>query len=194
MLRGEPYLHYNDEQLLNERKWCMQAVNQYNEAAKPEARRTTEEQVDFMTQILKPRRRPTKDGLSSQQRFGPEGSSGSLTVVEVPFKCDYGYHIHLGKETVVSTDCYFQDGGGIFIGDRVVIGPRVQLLTVTVPVGWDLRKGSEGRMETGSVWIEDDAYIGGGAIIMPFVNIGKGAVVGAGSVVTRVSRWDLKCR
>lgn len=163
----------------------MSAVNQYNEAAKPEARRTLEEQVDFMEQVLKPRKRPTKD--SSQMRWGPEGDSGSHTVIEVPFKCDYGYHIHLGKETIVSADCYFQDGGGIFIGDRVVIGPRVQLLTVTVPVGWDLRKGSEGKMEAGSVWIDDDAYIGAGAIIMPFVSIGRGAVVGAGSVVTRVS-------
>ena len=35
------------------------------------------------------------------------------------------------------------------------------------------------------ITIEDNAWIGGGAILLPGVTIGKGSVVGAGSVVTR---------
>jgi galactoside O-acetyltransferase len=35
------------------------------------------------------------------------------------------------------------------------------------------------------VVIEDDAWIGGGAVIAPGVTIGKGSVIGAGSVVTK---------
>lgn len=35
------------------------------------------------------------------------------------------------------------------------------------------------------VVIEDDVWIGSGAIIVPGVSIGKGSVIGAGSVVTK---------
>jgi len=37
----------------------------------------------------------------------------------------------------------------------------------------------------GKIIIQDDAWIGAGAIILPNVTIGKGAVVGAGAVVTK---------
>jgi acetyltransferase-like isoleucine patch superfamily enzyme len=40
-------------------------------------------------------------------------------------------------------------------------------------------------MEYGSIIIEDWAWIGAGTIVLPGIHIGKGAIVGAGSVVTR---------
>ena len=42
--------------------------------------------------------------------------------------------------------------------------------------GWEVAK---------RIVIEDNVWIGGGAIVLPGVTIGKNAVVGAGSVVTR---------
>lgn len=43
----------------------------------------------------------------------------------------------------------------------------------------------QGYLETKPVYIEDDVWIGGRVIILPGRRIGKGAIVGAGSVVTK---------
>lgn len=55
----------------------------------------------------------------------------------------------------------------------------------------DLRKGSQGPVIGGAIVIEDDVFIGGDVIIMPFRTIKKGSVVGAGSIVTKVIQTSL---
>ena len=102
------------------------------------------------------------------------------TLVEAPFKCDFGYHIHLGKDIVVQPGCYFQDAGGIFVGDRVIVGPSTQLLTMTAANDCNQRRGSQGHFKAGAIRIEDDVYIGSNVLVLPYVTIGKGSVVGAG--------------
>jgi heptaprenylglycerol acetyltransferase len=73
----------------------------------------------------------------------------------------------------------------VVIGDRVAIGIRVLILAHFAHHGRN-RETSSGRVdERVSVRIEDDAFVGPGAVIMPNVTIGAGAVVTAGSVVTR---------
>jgi len=73
----------------------------------------------------------------------------------------------------------------VHIGDRVAIGIRVVIVAHFAHRGRD-RESSDGvTRDRISVRIEDDVFIGPGAIIMPNVTIGKGAVVAAGSVVTR---------
>lgn len=69
----------------------------------------------------------------------------------------------------------------ISIGDRVSIAPRVTLVTSSHPNNSRIREFAPvGR---GPVTIEADAWIGSGAIVLPGVTIGRGAVVGAQSVV-----------
>jgi acetyltransferase-like isoleucine patch superfamily enzyme len=73
----------------------------------------------------------------------------------------------------------------VVIGKRVAIGIRVLILAHFAHHGRN-RETSDGSLdERVSVRIEDDAFIGPGAVIMPNVTIGAGAVVTAGSVVTR---------
>ena len=45
--------------------------------------------------------------------------------------------------------------------------------------------------KAGDILVGDDCFIGGDVIILPFRRIGRGCVVGAGSVVTEVSPWRL---
>lgn len=71
----------------------------------------------------------------------------------------------------------------ILIGHRVAIGPRVILVTLSHPNYSKLRDSYGER--SGSIIIEEDAWIGAGAIILPGVRIGRRAIVGAGAVVTR---------
>lgn len=71
----------------------------------------------------------------------------------------------------------------ITIGDRVAIGPEVILITSSHPNNSALRENyGENK---GEIVIQDDAWIGAGVIILPGVTIGKKAVIGAGSVVTK---------
>lgn len=68
----------------------------------------------------------------------------------------------------------------VAIGSNVTVGTRVVIIA-------HLRDSTEGArsVREPTVRIEDDAYIGPGVIILPHVTIGKGAVVSAGSVVSR---------
>ncbi|MGN1102606.1 MAG: sugar O-acetyltransferase, partial [Huintestinicola sp.] len=47
-----------------------------------------------------------------------------------PFFSDFGKNIHIGKNVFINSDCKFQDQGGIFIGDGVLIGHNVVLATL----------------------------------------------------------------
>ncbi len=57
----------------------------------------------------------------------------SLSILP-PFYCDYGLGASFGERVFINQGCFFLDLGGITIGDRVMIGPRVTLSTAGHPV------------------------------------------------------------
>jgi len=70
----------------------------------------------------------------------------------------------------------------LVIGDRAALGPRVTVMLSSHPNQSRLRSVvGECR---GTVRIGADAWIGAGAIILPGINVGDAAIVGAGAVVT----------
>src|SRR5256885_7902118 len=98
-----------------------------------------------------------------------------------------GRGVKIGRRTWVGFDTLIEPSypHRVEIGDRVAIGIRVLILAHFVHLGRN-RKSAGGELDDRvSVRIEDDAFIGPGAIIMPNVTIGHGAVVTSGSVVTR---------
>jgi len=111
------------------------------------------------------------------------GRLGEGAVVEAPFHCDYGWNIALGERFYANAFCVFLDCAPIRIGDRVLLGPGVHLYTATHPL--DIRQRREGLEYASPITIGDDAWLGGGSIVLPGVSVGEAAVVGAGSVVTR---------
>lgn len=67
-----------------------------------------------------------------------------------------------------------------------MFGPNVSLYSGKHPLDPALRNGLKGP-ETGEpITIGEDCWLGGNVIVLPGVTIGKGATVGAGSVVTKV--------
>ncbi len=71
----------------------------------------------------------------------------------------------------------------IRIGDDVLIGPNVQLLTPTHPIDLEPRRAKwEAALP---ITIGDNVWIGGMAVICPGVTIGENSVIGAGAVVTK---------
>lgn len=110
-------------------------------------------------------------------------SVGEDTVVRPPVRVDYGFHTTIGAHSFANTGLVALDVAPITIGDRVQIGPNVQLLTPTHPVDPDLRRAGWEAAEP--IVIEDDVWLGGGAIVLAGVTVGADSVVGAGAVVTR---------
>ena len=104
-------------------------------------------------------------------------------VVEPPFHCDYGFNISVGVRFYANVNCVFLDCAAIEIGDHVLLGPGVHLYTATHPL--DSAERRRGLELAKPIVVGDDAWLGGGAIVLPGVTIGARAVVGAGSVVTR---------
>jgi maltose O-acetyltransferase len=126
-------------------------------------------------------------------RYNASGDREALTalfgrladdaVVEAPFHCDYGFNISVGRRFYANVNCVFLDCAAIEIGDHVLFGPGVHLYTATHPV--DAADRREGLELAKPIVVGDDAWLGGGAIVLPGVTIGARTVVGAGSVVTR---------
>lgn len=95
--------------------------------------------------------------------------------------------IVIGKHTVVNRGCCLDGRGGLRIGDNVSISPGVWLLTDQ----HDMNDPSFPE-EFGPIEIEDYAWLGSRALVLPGVKIGRGAVVAAGAVVTKdVSPYDI---
>lgn len=97
-----------------------------------------------------------------------------------PFYTDCGKNIHVGSGTFFNSGCKFQDQGGIYIGDDVLIGHNVVIATLNHLVQPELRNG----MIPKSVHIGNKVWIGSNSTILPGIKIGENAIVGAGSVVT----------
>jgi acetyltransferase-like isoleucine patch superfamily enzyme len=93
--------------------------------------------------------------------------------------------IHIGRDSLISELNVLRGQGGITIGDRVYTGPLVQILAVNHVVADPTRPMIEQGITAEGIVIEDDAWIGAGAIITDGVRVGQGAVVAAGAVVTR---------
>ena len=95
--------------------------------------------------------------------------------------------VEIGEGTWLGLGAMIDPGfpGRVVIGKRVAIGIRVTIIAHFEHKGIDRRTGEQFSSEGVSVRIEDDVFIGPCAVILPDVTIGQGAVVTAGSVVSR---------
>lgn len=96
----------------------------------------------------------------------------------------------IGKDVYIGEECIIVDDLGdtsskfnLSIGDRSAISPRVTFVLHTQPN--EARIAPYVNSRKGSIRVEADAWIGTGAVILPEITIGEGAVIGANSVVTK---------
>lgn len=107
---------------------------------------------------------------------------GERFMVIPPFSTDCGLNISIGRNVFINQGCHFSDLGGITIGDDVMIGPKVNLISAGHPVDpVERRNGIVAKPIT----IGNNVWIGAAATILPGVTIGDNAVVAAGAVVSR---------
>ena len=108
---------------------------------------------------------------------------GRSIYIEPPFRCDYGKHIEIGDNFYANSGCIIIDVAKVKIGDNVMFGPNVAVITAGHPIHHEIRNT---RFEYGiPVTIGDNVWIGANAVLLPGVHIGDNTVIGAGSVVTK---------
>lgn len=89
--------------------------------------------------------------------------------------------VAIGRNSRINRDCTLDIRCGMTIGDNVSISPEVMILTLS----HDYNDPYFSDLDAGPVTIEDHVWIGSRAMILPGVTLGRGAVVAAGSVVTK---------
>lgn len=125
-----------------------------------------------------------------------------------PMKADYGYNIkyvlqatcsqelvsdtdaepahgRLANNVMINCNSTFVDTCPIEFGSRTMVGPNCSFFSGTHPLDPTVRNGTRGPESGKPIKIGEDCWFGGNCIVLPGVTIGKGATVGAGSVVTK---------
>ena len=159
MLEGKLYLPQSDE-ILSEQMTFWDSLYEYNH--------------------LRP------SDMESRSKMLPEilGKCGKECVIEPPFYANFGgRHLFVGDFFYANNQLTIVDDGNIFIGDHVMIGPKVTLCTAAHPILPELRE--KGYQFNRDIHIGNRVWIGAGVIVLPGITIGDDSVIGAGSIVTK---------
>lgn len=111
----------------------------------------------------------------------------SHTILGNNVRIDSGFQgkIHIGEDVLIDDNCFISSQNNIFIGNNVLIAAYSFITDFNHSFeSRELPIRAQGYIRK-TVHIEDDVWIGAHSIILPGVKIGRGAVVGAGSVVTK---------
>lgn len=163
-------------ELLNDGVWAHAGANDF-----PEVSEKLEKCADMCYELnsLRPSMTERRRALAEELL----GSVGENFVLHSPFRCDFGFNIHIGDNFVGNFNLSILDEASVVIGDNVMIGPNCSLVTIVHAL--DASQRNEGIMTAKSIVIGDNVWIATNVVILPGVSIGDGAVIGAGSVVTK---------
>ena len=100
---------------------------------------------------------------------------------------DYGYNVRVEKGAFINHNCCIIDTCPVTIGARTLMGPYIGLYSGGHPLDPAMRNGIRGPEFGKEIHIGQDCWLGGNVVVLPGVTIGRGATIGAGSVVTKVS-------
>jgi acetyltransferase-like isoleucine patch superfamily enzyme len=102
--------------------------------------------------------------------------------IQRPITIQHPECVEIGQGVSMAAFLHIWGGGGVKIGDRVLIASHVAIVSETHDP--DAHPMNESFVRA-PVRIEDDVWIGAHSVIFPGVVLGRGSVVGAGSIVTR---------
>ena len=120
-------------------------------------------------------------------RFPANVAVGSGTIIKKNVQicaCNEAARIDIGPSSTIGDYCYIYASENISIGSNCLIAPFCYL----VDGNHGTERGTPIRQQplvTGPITIGDDVWLGARVAVMPHINIGDGAVVAAGAVVTK---------
>jgi len=105
--------------------------------------------------------------------------------------CDLTYsHLHIGNNVYLGPFTFvISPFADVYIGNNIMFGPNVMIISgdhridIIGKYMMDVPEQASGSDK--DVIIEDDVWVGANVIILKGVNIGRGSVIGAGSIVTK---------
>ncbi|MBE7552708.1 MAG: N-acetyltransferase [Anaerolineales bacterium] len=110
---------------------------------------------------------------------------------QIGSECIIGKGVYIDFDVVIGNRCKLQNGVYVYHGatleDGVFLGPGVMLLNDKNPraINPDGALKSDADWQVSPTYIGYGAGVGGGAVILPGVSVGKWAIIGSGAVVTR---------
>lgn len=117
------------------------------------------------------------------------GGFGDESWIELPFWCDYGKHVTIGRNCFINTNVVFLDCNTVTIGDNTLVGPNVQFYTPVHPLSAKERLTGDPDYpflnSAKPIVVGSNVWIGGNVVILPGVTIGDNTTIGAGSIVSK---------
>ena len=159
MKTQEPYICMYDQVPVEKQKVAKRLLKEYEQIDEDDR----ENQVRVLSELL---------GTSNPEVFIGHG-----------FRCDYGFNIHFHGMAVLNYNVVMLDTSPIHIGAGSLIAPGVCLACAGHAI--DPAQRTAGVETSKPITLEDGVWIGANATVCGGVTIGKGSIIGAGSVVTK---------
>lgn len=167
MLAGKMY-DPSDPELARLRGAAHRLSKEYNDTVEDEE----EKRADILRQLL------------------PNMGEGAY--LQGPIQFDYGVYTSIGVNSYANFNFTVLDCCPVTIGDNVFFGPNCSIMTPMhpfLPSERNMRRRENGQLYdleyARPITIEDDCWIAANVVVCGGVTIGRGSVIGAGSVVTR---------
>jgi len=126
------------------------------------------------------------DGLSTEGvEIGDNSTIGPYSIIKASLLSYLGKGLHLGNQSSLDAFSFVGAGGGVWIGNRVIMGQHVSFHAENHNFeSLDHPIREQGRTAEGIV-IDDDCWVGSNVTFLDGVHVGTGCVIAAGAVVTK---------
>jgi acetyltransferase-like isoleucine patch superfamily enzyme len=126
------------------------------------------------------------DGLSIDGvEIGDNVMIGPYCVIRASLLSRLGKGFHLGKHSSLDAYSYVGAGGGVWVGERVIMGQHISFHAENHNFQLIDRPIKEQGVAGKGIVIDDDCWVGSNVTFLDGVHVGTGCVVAAGAVVTK---------